>query len=363
MGKNVENILCDLVDIKSDGKIEENHEIFHYLDKYLEKCLDVISLKTKSGNVNLLIGVNCNLKYLDKCILLSGHIDTVTLSDDFVVKSKIDNNKVQGLGSGDMKAFWASILYNLEEYKKLEYPIVLSLTSDEETEFKGIYSIVEEMKSRNITPKFVIVGEPSSSKFSLSNMGNIPIWCNIYGKSCHASKPENGINALKLCAKLMDRVDEFNLSLQNASLCVTKIISQNATNVVPDFCKMYIDCRISTMDDYQKIMDKLNEYLIDICGEQTKSNIENLGIYPPFEKKNNDFIVKYANSENIELTTSNFSTEAGVIQQRFNDCEIVIYGVGNPNNIHNKDEEVDIDKLRLYTKNLLKLIKEYAKEN
>lgn len=51
--------------------------------------------------------------------------------------------------------------------KQIKMPIVLALTTDEETKLKSVELMIEKMKELNIKPKFTIIGEPTNSEFNL----------------------------------------------------------------------------------------------------------------------------------------------------------------------------------------------------
>jgi acetylornithine deacetylase/succinyl-diaminopimelate desuccinylase-like protein len=73
----------------------------------------------------------------------------------------------------------------------------------------------------------------------------------VHGRSCHASAPERGVNALYKAMDLINRVrSELIPKLPNhpifgaTTLTVTRIgVKPNASNVVPEECEFYIDCR------------------------------------------------------------------------------------------------------------------------
>jgi len=73
----------------------------------------------------------------------------------------------------------------------------------------------------------------------------------VKGRSCHASAPERGINALykateiisKIRSDLIPRLPEHPL-YGKTSIAITKIsVKPNTGNVVPEECTFHIDCR------------------------------------------------------------------------------------------------------------------------
>ena len=153
--------LKELVSIKSyDTK--ENKEIVAYLEKEFSKCAtEILKVKNIINNKeNLLVGLNCNLKNLSNAIVLSGHIDTVVADEKSYLTNPYQavekDGKIYGLGSIDMKSFFAVILNKAEELKKLNKPVVIAITSDEETDFEGVFQITTKMKELGLDEKEII---------------------------------------------------------------------------------------------------------------------------------------------------------------------------------------------------------------
>jgi acetylornithine deacetylase/succinyl-diaminopimelate desuccinylase-like protein len=86
---------------------------------------------------------------------------------------------------------------------------------------------------------------------ALGHRGSMKMTVVVRGRSCHASAPERGINALYKATDLIARIrDELAPSLPThpvygkTSLTVTVInVKPGASNVVPEECEFVIDCR------------------------------------------------------------------------------------------------------------------------
>ena len=119
--------LKELIETKSfDTK--NNEKIVEYLMKSFGTCSkEIIKINNNLNDKNnLLIGLNCNLKNLNDAIILSGHMDTV-IADESSYKTNpysatIIEDNLFGLGSIDMKSFFATILNNIKELKNLNSP-------------------------------------------------------------------------------------------------------------------------------------------------------------------------------------------------------------------------------------------------
>ena len=151
--------LKKLVSIKSD---ENCDEILNYLKSELMYRVKELKILGEEEKI-LIAGLNTKLCNIEP-VILSGHIDTVRpnmqLYNTNPYELTIINNKGYGLGSIDMKSFVAVILERLDEIKNFDIPIVLALTTDEETKLNSIKLMIDYFKEMNIKPKFTIVGEP-----------------------------------------------------------------------------------------------------------------------------------------------------------------------------------------------------------
>lgn len=361
MKKDIVQILTELVNISSYENIGRNHLIIQYLKNSLKDCSEIVVVESENGNAHLLVGVNCELKNINNCILLSGHVDTVPPSENHLPVSSYENGKIVGLGTSDMKGFIAYIIDNIEELKQSKLPVVLAITSDEEYDFYGIWALTDEMKRRNIKPGLTIVGEPTSGKFSVSNRGNSIFVCDFEGKACHSSTPELGINAIGLSMKMVSEIENLNNKYKGfASLNVSSVQGGSVSNIVPDFCSLKFSVRSESLTILQSIKTELELAHKKIGMDMPKSKLDNVFDIPPFEKRDNPFIQSASLKNEVEVTESAFTTEAGVIQQVFPNSAIVIYGPGNPTCIHQAGEHIHEAELKRYAEVMNRVVKNYA---
>ena len=364
MKKDITNVLCDLVNIPTFSAIDENHPIIKYLTENFKDCGEISIVKGENGNANLLIGINTKLNNLQDCVLLSGHIDTVKSSQGHQPKAVVDGENIQGLGAVDMKAFTASVIDNLEKLKECKTPVVLSLTSDEEYDFYGIEAILGEMQSRNISPKFVVVGEPTKSQFAVSNRGNAIYNITVHGKACHTSNPELGVNAIVLGSKIVLEIEKIKEKYKNlATINIGSMSAGTAPNIVPDLCKFNLSIRTLNLDVLKQIETDIKTAIDTITVGLPKAEMVSPFSIPPFQQSNNDYISKVAQKHNVEITEANFTTEAGPVQQSFPNAEIVVWGPGDPNCIHKAGEQIDIEELKNYSRKLGNLIYNYTNQS
>jgi acetylornithine deacetylase/succinyl-diaminopimelate desuccinylase family protein len=196
-----------------------------------------------------------------RSFLLNGHIDHVPVGDMVDPYSgKVmdgqefgDHGKViYGRASCDMKSAVAAMVLAgralVEKSIKLKGDYKVAAVSLEEVGGMGTKSTIVDSQ---FLADIVLIGEATNMELSLGHRGSLKFMVVVHGKSCHASAPERGINALYMAMKMIKKIkDELapNLPIHpiygKASLVVTQIeVKPKAFNVVPEECKFVIDCR------------------------------------------------------------------------------------------------------------------------
>lgn len=261
---------------------------------------------------------------------------------------QIVEDKLYGLGAIDMKCFWAVILNNAKLLAKINVPIILSVTGDEETSIQGVELVVSKMKELNIVPKCVIVGEPTNSQICSTSKGSYEYKIEIEGKSCHSSKPEKGINANYILANLVLLIEDLCYKYPETTCTCNVISGGNATNIVSDKASMEFDIRTSNKK-YEKLIinkmnEKINELLIKYQGASVK--VINTFAVPPMEKKNIHLINKICKDFDKKEIQFTGACEGGYFQELCDNA--FIYGVGDLALCHQSNEHAVISEFLSY---------------
>ena len=193
--------------------------------------------------------------------MLNGHIDHVPVGDmvDPYSGKLMDGAEfgshgevIYGRAACDMKAAVAAMVLAgralVEKGIRLKGDYKVAAVSQEEVGGAGTKSTIVDSQ---FLADVVLIGEATNMELSLGHRGSIKYDVIVHGRSCHASAPERGINALYKAMKMIDKIkDELAPGLpvhpvyDKASLVVTQIeVSPKASNVVPETCKFVIDCR------------------------------------------------------------------------------------------------------------------------
>ena len=123
-------------------------------------------------------------------LVLSGHTDTVPYdehrwsSDPFKLMQR--DNRLYGLGTADMKSFFALVLEAVRDLDlaKLKNPLIILATADEESTMCGAKSLVD---ANHRLGRHAIIGEPTGLKPVRMHKGISMESIRLTGQSGHSS--------------------------------------------------------------------------------------------------------------------------------------------------------------------------------
>jgi acetylornithine deacetylase/succinyl-diaminopimelate desuccinylase family protein len=217
-----------------------------------------------------------------RSFLLNGHIDHVPVGDmiDPYSGRLMDGAEfgdqgevIYGRAACDMKAAVAAMVLAgralVEKGIRLKGDYKVAAVSQEETGGAGTKSTIVDSQ---FLADVVLIGEATNMQLSLGHRGSMKYDVIVHGRSCHASAPERGINALYKAMKMIEKIkDELAPSLPvhpvygKASLAVTQIeVSPKASNVVPEVCKFIIDCRNHPGFTDYNLYEALNKIITEL---------------------------------------------------------------------------------------------------
>ncbi|MGB8344502.1 MAG: YgeY family selenium metabolism-linked hydrolase [Ktedonobacteraceae bacterium] len=207
-----------------------------------------------------------------RVLLYDSHIDTVGVGDPAQwqwdpFKGKLENGIIYGLGAGDEKCSTPPMIYALATLKKLglarDWTLYYFGNMEEWCDGISGNALVEH---EGIRPDFVVIGEPTEMQIFRGHRGRTEISVTFKGRSCHASEPERGDNALykaipfiqgveRLHQELKTRPDPFlgagSITVTNASTVTPSL------NAVPNECSLYIDRRMHPAETKEVILREL----------------------------------------------------------------------------------------------------------
>jgi len=194
--------------------------------------------------------------------LLLGHHDTVwpkgTLAE---IPFRVEDGRVRGPGVFDMKAGIALAMAVLADLARREKPprVTLLLTPDEELGTGASRSLLLEVALRH---REVLVLEPSlAGAAKVARKGTGPFAVTFAGRAAHAGlDPDQGASALLELAHFT--LFAAGLTRPDAGTTVTPTVGQagTRTNVVPDWARLSLDCRVWTKAEAERVEAALRAY-------------------------------------------------------------------------------------------------------
>ncbi len=356
------NILCDLINFKTDIETISHTECCHYVCDLLAKNGFIFKL-VYDGVQNHIIAISnkYKLENINNGLVLFGHLDVVKADETKwntpPFSATIKDDKVYGRGTVDMKSFSACVLNLLPEIYTLNYPVILVFTFDEETLSNGIPMIQEFFKNNNILPNACIVGEPTNFNICVGTKGCKRFETIITGKSAHSSAPELGVNAIYIASHLVNFLEkEVEILKENKStLSVGEINGGTQANIVAD--KAVINWLARVFD--KKILETMNSHILNealkLQEKYPGSTIitEEKEELVPFYNENKVFANFVKSIVKTDFITLPYSTEAGYMQDL--GIETIVFGCGDQKLAHTDNEFITITDLKKYN-NILKEI-------
>ncbi|MGD2201763.1 MAG: ArgE/DapE family deacylase [Candidatus Bathyarchaeota archaeon] len=218
-------------------------------------------------------------------ILFNGHLDHVPpgeMEDPYKGKVMdgrafgVEGQVVYGRAASDMKGALAAMVMAGKTIKdlgiELKGDFKIAAVALEEMGGAGTLATIEES---NFTGDLVVIGEATEMEMALGHRGGARANIVVEGRSCHASAPERGVNALykateiisRIRSELIPRLPDHPL-YSKTSIAITRIsVKPDAPNVVPEECTFHIDCRNNPDYPRQRLVKDLEALIIHMQEE------------------------------------------------------------------------------------------------
>ena len=294
-------------------------------------------------------------------VLFEAHQDTVPV-DAMTIEpfgARIENGKLFGRGSCDVKAGGASMLAAFARLVREKPPVsaavTLAFTVDEEHTFVGI----QEFVNSGFRADYAIVAEPTLLNIVSAHKGVVRWNLETAGLACHSSRPEQGVNAIYRMAWLLNGVEEYAAHLRNQppdpllgprTLSVGRIIGGVSANTVPDICRIDIDRRLIPGENAEAAVESLNKYLRGYPGIEFPFTATQPQLAcPPLDPSTSVELVKRlgdaidAIAGKHEVLAVPYGTDASSVAVA--GIPSVVFGPGDIAQAHTKDEWIDLAQL------------------
>ncbi|MEM8883476.1 MAG: acetylornithine deacetylase [Planctomycetota bacterium] len=313
-------------------------------------------------------------------LTLSGHMDVVPAvepdwrSDPFTLTERDDN--LYARGACDMKGFDALALNALLEAneRKLEKPLVVLLTYDEEVGTIGARHFVEQAADdAQRLPKACIVGEPTSLEVARLHKGHTKMRITVRGVSAHSGYPHLGQNAIEGAARIVASLRGLRHRLEQeggalagyfpdapfVSLNVGTIRGGSAVNIIPDECTMMIGFRLLPQMSRDEVIHRVVAACNHAAGDDPVE-VTDEGESPPLFLDDSAPIYRSLcqRMEQEHTVSASYATDGGWLVRAGMDC--AVWGPGSITVAHKPNEFMPMDEYARGRELLDSVVREYC---
>lgn len=304
-----------------------------------------------------------------RSIILNGHLDTVPIGNIkkwkyHPLSAEFVNGKIYGRGAYDMKAGVAALTFATISLldSEINGKIILIFNYDEEGgNHSGIKEILNFIKA-----DACIVGESSPRNYiDIGGRGIYRFKTVSSGESAHTGDlHSSGINAIINMNKFLTKLKKIKYHTKNKKfppfkITPTIIEGGTAINIVPDICKLSVDCRLMYRQTKNSISKKIREIIKELekKDKEISIRVDDISYIPPAAISEKDRIVKttvrnaeYILKEKQRLRIGGGASDANLLIQA-GIPTVQLGPIGN--NAHSENEFV-------YAKSILDFSKIYA---
>jgi acetylornithine deacetylase/succinyl-diaminopimelate desuccinylase-like protein len=318
-------------------------------------------------------------------IMLNGHLDTVQAGEGWFhdpYSGHEEGGKIFGLGSSDMKGGCAAAMMAVaalaDRLERVEGELMLTLVFGEEAPFSlGVDALLREypLEGYDLT----VVTEPSpllaindycvvhkrlhkKPAFPVAIVGaegRVLFEVELQGRSSHASHPSQGINALHGAARIITKLQDFdmysNIKMGRGHYVVLNIEGGGQTFTVPNWARILVNRQLTLGETEETVTEELWK-LIRSLRLRSKVTVRKRFSpapeleYKPYLNETSEYLDMFVSNlprpkrgRRCRLTTSSVG-DFNLIATRTN-CPVLVFGPGGgdihaPNEFVNRDEVV-----------------------
>ena len=184
-------------------------------------------------------------------LMLNGHMDTVGVGEGWThdpYGAKVEDGRMYGRGTVDMKAGLASILVAAAECKQEGLPargeLIVTAVVDEESIDWGTYALIQKGITKGVN--LAMISEATDLNLVTAHRGRTVFDVEVHGRAAHSMWPEHGVNAIGNAAELIKSLPKLNSPIHprlgRTTVNILRIEGgQVEVMLVPERCRMVID--------------------------------------------------------------------------------------------------------------------------
>ncbi len=305
-------------------------------------------------------------------LVLVGHIDTIPAWDEESACARIDEGKMYGLGTADMKSGCCAMVEALAAVARagveLGRGVTLVLVVGEEEYGDGSEAFLEENE-----PRLVVIGEPTGLAPCTEHFGYAEFVLESTGNPAHAAFPELGANAIHaMLAWLSALLEQMRTLDQPGQLAINprQISGGSDLFIVADRCTAGVDVHLGPRVDHDEIIALLDRARAEVLDDHAHCELgfEETYYAPAYRLDADDErlapLVRAFEANDMAWEPIAFRSHSDGNMFRQNGALPVICGPGRLEVAHTRDEYVELAQVhraaRLYAAMIVAACMEHA---
>ena len=212
----------------------------------------------------------------ERTVYFHGHYDVVPAQSREQFVPRVEEGRLYGRGSADMKAGLAMMIYAMHLLKEANIPlrgrVGLCIVADEETGGQGGSRYLDQIGMLGQNAIAMLTPEPTSGVVWNANRGAISLRITVKGKPVHVGLQHLGVNAFErmlsvvtalqaLKAEVEQRKTSYRIEPKEAAYSILmlggRVEGGTNFNVVPEACSFTVERRFNPEEDLETEKKKL----------------------------------------------------------------------------------------------------------
>lgn len=331
---------------------------------------DVLPLPDHPGKANLV----ATLGRGPGGLVLAGHTDTVPFDEALWTCNPLQlterDNRLYGLGSTDMKGFFAVLHEAIAPLASTGFkrPLIVVATADEESSMEGARALVRQGRPQG---RYAIIGEPTGLRPVNRHKGILMERLHVQGQSGHSSNPALGHSALEAIHDMITALLTLRQELQRdytnphfaidvPTMNLGVIHGGDNPNRICGHCALEFDVRLLPGMASGPLRDAIRSRIEPIAASHQVA-FTFTPLFPGVEAFNNDSTELLRVCEQLtgfQAQSVSYGTEAPFFQQLGMDT--LVLGPGSIDVAHQPDEYMDLAQVQPCIDLLQQLIRRYC---
>jgi succinyl-diaminopimelate desuccinylase len=275
-------------------------------------------------------------------VLLAGHTDTVPLQGH--VGSRVDGDRLHGLGATDMKGGLAVMIHLLEDLGTER--LVGVFYAGEEGPLTGnqLGAVLESLPDL-VGSEAAIVMEPTNRELHAGCQGSVNARVWFEGEAAHSARPWLGVNAVTRAGEFLTRMGALEPEVHPIEglpfkevISVTRAHGGVANNIIPSRFELNVNYRFSPDRTIEEAVERLAQVCASADGFEVSDSAP--AAYP---EASHPLFVALARAAPAELGHKQGWTDVAQLAQR--GISAVNFGPGETALAHRPGESVRLDDL------------------